>query len=95
LAANKQKVSLGESEALNRPHESTCRSFDPNINEHRYRSKARGNTTTLEAVKYTRESGQRARSFPLQSQELNLLDQDRFIGLFLTHSDPVSTALSI
>ena len=25
----------------------------------------------------------------LESQELNLLDQNRLIGLFLTHSDPV------
>jgi len=31
----------------------------------------------------------------LLNQELKLLNQDRFIGLFLTHSDPVTTALSI
>jgi hypothetical protein len=32
---------------------------------------------------------------PFESQELNLLDQDRFVRFLLTDSDPVSTALSI
>jgi hypothetical protein len=31
----------------------------------------------------------------LESQELNLLDQDRFRPISLTDSDPVSTTLSI
>jgi hypothetical protein len=31
----------------------------------------------------------------LESQELNLLDQDRFVRFLLSDSDPVSTALSI
>jgi hypothetical protein len=30
----------------------------------------------------------------LESRKLNLLDQDRFIGLFSADSDPVPTALS-
>jgi hypothetical protein len=31
----------------------------------------------------------------LKSQELNLVDQDRFVRFLLTDSDPVCTALSI
>ena len=51
--------------------------------------------TYREAVKAIPESGPPPGSFLLESQELNLVDQDRFIGLLSTDSDPVSAALSI